>query len=269
MSIRERLLEVEDLNIAETLPHMTNQQLDEYIATLNSFVDDFPQLEIELRTTSENKDYDALHNKVLAVSEDLADISADDIAEECRKQANGFKSEKSARFEAYVNYLLSQLASLSIDIQMALFKENEPDKGADPGEEAPAEAELPDEAAAEKFAGKLILAVDDDPQCLDMFKLAMKDVSCKIIAVTSGAAALDVIKTVKSNLFVFDIDMPEMNGLELAKTIRDGGNNTPIVFITGNAEKNIVMKALKAGGSDFIFKPINPQNVIGRISKFI
>ena len=44
---------------------------------------------------------------------------------------------------------------------------------------------------------------------------------------------------------------------------------TPIVFITGNAQKDTVMKALRAGGQDFILKPINPQNVVDRIGKFI
>ena len=61
--------------------------------------------------------------------------------------------------------------------------------------------------------------------------------------------------------------MPQMNGLELAQAVRDSGSKTPIVFITGNVDKNIVMKALKAGGSDFIYKPINPLNVVGRIIK--
>ena len=117
------------------------------------------------------------------------------------------------------------------------------------------------------LTGTYILAVDDDPQCLDVFKMAMKDIPCKIIAVTSGAAALDVLNALVPNLFVFDIDMPEMNGLELAAKVRERGSKAPIVFITGNVDKNIVMKALKAGGTDFIYKPINPANVVGRIVK--
>ena len=268
MSINERLLEIEDLKITETLQQLTHQQLDEYIETLNGFIENFPRLEAEIKETSEKKDYESMHAKVLALGDKLAEIGADDIAAECRKYAGSIQSNKLARFEAYVHFLLTQLAALSIDIQMALFKEDESETDSSSDEDnSDASSPLADEATMEMLTGKFILAVDDDPQCLDVFKLAMKEVPCKIIAVTSGPAALDILKTIVPNLFVFDIDMPEMNGLELAQKVRDSGNTTPIVFITGNVDKNIVMKALKAGGTDFIYKPINPQNVVGRIIK--
>ena len=267
MSVKERLLEIDDLIIAETLPHLTAQQLDEYIEVLNNFIEDFPRLESEIKRTSENKDIESMHEKILDLSKRLTEIGADDIAAECTKYTSNISGDKQARFEAYVHFLLTQLAALSIDIQMALFKEDEPEPEATAGEDAVAEMQQPDEATLEMLAGTYILAVDDDPQCLDVFKLAMKDVPCKIIAVTSGAAALDILNSLVPSLFVFDIDMPDMNGLELAEKVRERGSKAPIVFITGNVDKNIVMKALKAGGTDFIYKPINPANVVGRIVK--
>ena len=267
MSIKERLVELEDLNIAESLPLLTDQQFNEYVGSLNGFIDDFPWFDKEIKKTSETKDIETMREKVLDLCKRLDEIGADDIAAECRKYAGSVKSDKIARFEAYVHFLLAQLAALSIDIQMALYKEDEPEAAGGASDEASDEAAPPDEATIEMLNGKFILAVDDDPHCLDLFKMAMKDVPCKIIAVNSGAAALDVLKSLVPNLFVFDIDMPGMTGLELAQAVRDQGNKTPIVFITGNVDKNIVMKALKAGGSDFIYKPINPQNVVGRIIK--
>ena len=185
MSINERLLELEDLKITETLPHLTKQQLDEYIETLNSFVEDFPRLEAEIKETSEKKDYESMHGKVLVLGDKLAEIGADDIATECRKYAGSIQSDKLARFEAYVHFLLTQLAALSIDIQMALFKEEEqeaeeapPEEAAPPAAPEAAPEEKPVEVAAAPVAPaeKIILAVDDDPHCLDMFKMALKNV---------------------------------------------------------------------------------------------
>jgi len=255
---RERLLAIEDLKIANRLLQMRQQELDEYVQELQNFIDDFPQVEAEIREALGKKDAKALPVKVLALREELVKIGADDLAAECWKYVNSLSGEKQARFESYVSFLLSQLTALSIDIQMALTKEDEP-----------ADIEQLDEAALQKRAGKIILAVDDDPQCLDLFRLALKEIPCKIIAVTSGLAALNVMKTQRPDLFVFDIDMPGMTGLELAERIREVGHKMPIVFITGNAQKDVVAKALRVGGNDFIIKPINPQTVVGRITKFI
>jgi len=255
---RERLIAIADLKIANRLLQMTPQRLDEYVQELQNFIDNFPQFEVEIREVLEKKDAKSLSVKVLALREVLIEIGADDIATECWKYINSFNTERFGKLEAYVNFLLSQLAALSIDIQMALTKDDET-----------AEAEQPDEGAAGKPTVKIILAVDDDPQCLDIFRLSLKEVTCKIIAVTSGPAALNVVKSQKPDLFVFDIDMPDMNGLELAKRVREDGFKAPIVFITGNAQKDIVARALQAGGNDFIIKPINPQTVVGRITKFI
>jgi len=257
---RERLMEIEDLKIAKRLLQMRQQELDEYVQDLTIFTDEYPKVEAEIREALEKKDAKNLSIKVLALREELIKIGADDIAAECWKYINSFTAEKFGKLEAYVNFLLSQLSALSIDIQMALIKEDDP---AFAGQAA--------EVDFEKHAGKVILAVDDDPQCLDIFRLSLKEVPCKIIAVTSGLTALNVIKSQKPDLFVFDIDMPDMNGIELAKKVKEDANNskTPIVFITGNAQKEVVVKALQVGGSDFIIKPINPKAVVGRITKFI
>ena len=146
---RVRLIEIEDLKIAKRLLQMKDQQLEEYAQELNKFIDNFPQAEAGIRKALEKREAKSLTGKMLALREELIKIGADDIAAECWKYVNNFNSDKFAKFEAYVNFLLSQLAALSIDIQMALFKENEP-----------GDIKQPDEAVAEKqTVQKVILAV--------------------------------------------------------------------------------------------------------------
>jgi FixJ family two-component response regulator len=63
--------------------------------------------------------------------------------------------------------------------------------------------------------------------------------------------------------------MPKMNGYELAEKIRESGHEAPIIFLTGNSAKEYVIKAIKAGGSDFIVKPIYKENLTEKINKHL
>ena len=256
---KEKLLAIEDLKIAEKLEHMDQGELDEYVKILDRFIEDFPRYEANIKEVLQDKDGEAIMEEVRALHKTLTKISADEIAAECLEKMNNYSIEEQSKFESYITFLLSQLSALSIDIQMAMYKDEEK-------KEEAAETPQPGPAAA---SGKTILAVDDDPQCLDIFKLALSGAGCKIIAVTSGPAAMGIIKKQNPDLLVFDIDMPIMDGIKLANNVRESGCKTPIVFITGNSQKDVVVRALKAGGSDFILKPINPLNVVSRISKFI
>ena len=258
---REKLLAIEDLKLVEKLMYMNQSQVDDYAQILDQFVEDFPRYEANLKEILEKKDGDALSKEVLALRGTLVKIGADDIAAECWKYVNNYTAEKLSRFEAYVTFLISQLSALSIDIQMALFKEEEK------AEEEPVASPPP--APTPVAVQKTILAVDDDPQCLDVFKLALSEVNCRIIAVTSGPVALGILKKQQPDLCVFDIDMPIMDGIKLAKNAKEAGCNAPIIFITGNSQKETVARAMQAGGNDFILKPINPANVVSRITRFI
>jgi DNA-binding response OmpR family regulator len=147
------------------------------------------------------------------------------------------------------------LITLSVDIQVAVITDEDRHRS--------------DAAPVSTNAVKIILAVDDDPFCLHTLKTVLTDASRNVICATGGDTAINILANHKPDLFVLDIDMPGMNGIELAEKLRGLGYKTPIVFITGNADKSYVLKAINAGGADFIVKPINVQNVVGRVKKFI
>nr|AGS53861.1 response regulator receiver:metal-dependent phosphohydrolase [uncultured bacterium contig00094] len=261
MDIKQRLFKIPELSIAGRLAGMDEPQLEQYVKKLNEFVDCFPDKEKELRACMDKKDSDSTANHVRDFSKLLSDIYADDLAEECAKHANNFKNLSFERINAYTAYLISTLTALSIDIQVATI--------VDESRRTMDSSSLAEPAPLSTNAVKVILAVDDDSFCLDMLKNAIHDVSCNVICSTNGGTALNMLRTHKPNLFVLDIDMPGMDGLELAEKIRNLGHKAPIVFITGNADKSYVLKAINAGGADFIVKPINPQNVLSRLKKFL
>ena len=124
------------------------------------------------------------------------------------------------------------------------------------------------EAAGENFTVN-ILAVDDMPESLAFVSNVLKD-HFKVFRVTSGETALKVIKTQKIDLFVLDVSMPEMDGYELAEAIRGtpGYEVTPIIFLTGNSSRDHVIRAMQAGGNDFVIKPTNYEILLTSVNKY-
>lgn len=70
-------------------------------------------------------------------------------------------------------------------------------------------------------------------------------------------------------MFILDREMLEMNGYELAEKIRSSGQTAPIIFLTGKAIEEYVIKAIKTGAADFTVKPVNNEHVLNKIKKYI
>ncbi|MCL2063498.1 MAG: response regulator [Candidatus Cloacimonetes bacterium] len=258
MSIREQIFNIPDLVFSEEMQDMTDEQWDEYVDVLQVFIITFPTKEMKLKSSLNTKNMDVTLKLLVEIQEMLRDINAFELADECSKRLYGFDKSKPERIESYVAFLLSSVTALSLDIQMALTQK----------ESQKIPVSIP-ETTQDKRLSKSILAVDDDVYCIHLFKAALKDVPCKIIAANSGKEALNMLNKIKPHLFVLDIDMPGMNGIELAKILRKQGQYAPIIFLTGNATMEYVQECLQVGVADFIVKPINPQNVASRIQKYL
>jgi len=116
---------------------------------------------------------------------------------------------------------------------------------------------------------KIILAVDDTPFFLNTLKSLLADMPYKLICVTSGKDALRVIGTKQPDLFILDIEMPDMDGYELAGKIREAGQTAPIIFLTGNTAPEYAEKALEKGASALVTKPIQKEILVAEIIKNI
>jgi DNA-binding response OmpR family regulator len=114
-----------------------------------------------------------------------------------------------------------------------------------------------------------ILAVDDTVMFLNLLKLAFQCTNYKLTCLNSGKAALRYLQNNKPDLLILDIEMPEMNGYELAKKIRERGYTAPIIFLTASAKEADVRKAVDAGAVDYIVKPIDRKQVLSKIKKYV
>lgn len=117
---------------------------------------------------------------------------------------------------------------------------------------------------------KKILAVDDRPEILSFVSNALK-MHYKVLGAPNGNIALKVMAAQKPDLFILDIDMPGMDGYELARKIRatDDHKDTPIIFLTGNSSRERVLEAINAGVNDFIIKPTSHKNLLAKSAKFL
>jgi CheY-like chemotaxis protein len=118
---------------------------------------------------------------------------------------------------------------------------------------------------------KRILIVDDDEMVLMALNELLSPEGYEVQTVLSGAKALERLDQNGYDLLVLDIIMPEMDGLELCKRIREkeGYKDTPIVFLTAKSREEDRAISLEAGANLFISKPISPDKLLGILSDTI
>lgn len=260
MISKKHLLAINELNISESIGKMNDSQLVAYNKNLEEFVDEYPAYEAELKRAFATKDYTAFSHTVLRLRNSLSLLCADDLTQSCLKLLNDIKTGRYEVTEAYFSYFLTALSSLSISIQVAWQKGEQEEISAEP---VPAPV-----AGSNLNKVKTILAVDDMSMILSSLKSALQGTQYKFVGASSAAAALEYIKNHSPDLFLLDIEMPEMDGYELAARIRKSGQTAPIVFLTGNSSKEYVLKAIRAGAADFIVKPVSREQVLGKIIKY-
>ena len=100
-----------------------------------------------------------------------------------------------------------------------------------------------------------ILVVDDEPVIRDLCARILKDYC--ILQAENGQEALQILDHEKVDLILVDVMMPVMNGLDLLQKIKGQDPEQLVIVMTGYADKDIILRALKAHADDFIHKPIN------------
>jgi len=106
------------------------------------------------------------------------------------------------------------------------------------------------------LAGKNILYVEDNEASRHLMEIVFEEMGCSLVAVASAQEALVKIQADKFDLVLTDIRMPQMNGYELARVIRQTDAQVPIYALTAHVMEYVPMKCQDAGMNGFITKPI-------------
>lgn len=115
---------------------------------------------------------------------------------------------------------------------------------------------------------KKVLIVDDEPDTLELVKLVLESGGFKTVLATSGKEALNVVESTKPDLVLLDIMMPDMDGWEVFRKIKEKYSTLPIAILTAKAQnfdRLLGLHVLKA--DDYITKPFGKNELIGRVKK--
>ena len=113
----------------------------------------------------------------------------------------------------------------------------------------------------------IVLLVDDSPEALGFLTEALEQSGFSVLIATSGNAALNIADRITPDLILLDAVMPGMDGFEACVRLKANASLTqvPVVFMTGLTETEHVVRALEAGGVDYLTKPINIDELRARI----
>jgi CheY-like chemotaxis protein len=124
---------------------------------------------------------------------------------------------------------------------------------------------LPEDA---DFAGTKVLLVDDDIRNIFAIKSALEARGIDVLHAENGKKALELLNAEPNvSLILMDTMMPEMDGLQATRAIRDiiQFQSLPIISLTAKAMKGDREKALEAGASDYVTKPVDPEHLLAVI----
>ena len=116
-----------------------------------------------------------------------------------------------------------------------------------------------------------ILIVDDEIDILEFLSYNLRKEGFEVVTASNGADALKIANETRPNLIILDIMMPEIDGIEVCRRLREQPhfNNTTITFLTAREEDFTQIQALDVGGDDYITKPIKPQVLISRVKALL
>lgn len=116
-----------------------------------------------------------------------------------------------------------------------------------------------------------ILVVDDEPDILEILAYNLQKEGYKVVTATNGEKAIEIAKQEKPSLIILDIMMPQMDGVEVCRTLRSDPvfDHTIIAFLTARQEDYSLIAALDVGGDDYITKPIRPRVLVSRVKALL
>ena len=141
-----------------------------------------------------------------------------------------------------------------------------PAETAQPTHEAASDANHDQPALPKRILNIRILLVEDDPDGREMVRQLLLDEGGEVVAVDSAVQALLALRDGRFDLIVSDIGMPEIDGYEFMKRIRDAGNPIPAIALTAFARPEDKARALEVGYSAHISKPVEPPALIAAVA---
>ncbi len=112
---------------------------------------------------------------------------------------------------------------------------------------------------------KRILIVDDEPKIVHGLKPYFRQAGFEVLSAYDGIEALRAARRDRPDLIVLDLMLPGMDGLDVARALRQEGNQVPIIMLTARVEEADKLVGLELGADDYVTKPFSPRELIARV----
>ncbi len=118
---------------------------------------------------------------------------------------------------------------------------------------------------------KRILIADDNQDTCDILTMVLQGKDCAVSTAKNGIEAIQKISESSPDLVLLDVMMPGKNGLEVCEWVKKNAKTSHIfiILITANSQESHRERGLTLGASDFVTKPIAPDDVLRRIQKLL
>ncbi len=110
-----------------------------------------------------------------------------------------------------------------------------------------------------------ILVVDDEVYIRDLVSSALRIAGLEPLTAADGHEAVRIADRERPDLVVLDVGLPGLDGFEVCRTLRDGGNQIPVVFLTARDGRDDMLQGFTKGGDDYITKPFSIDELIARV----
>jgi two-component system alkaline phosphatase synthesis response regulator PhoP len=119
------------------------------------------------------------------------------------------------------------------------------------------------------MTAELILLVDDEPSIIQLSRMYFERDGFRVQEISDGEAALETVAKYRPALIVLDVMLPKLDGFEVCRKLRAGGDQTPIIMLTARDEDIDKILGLELGADDYLTKPFNPRELIARVKAIL
>jgi two-component system, OmpR family, response regulator len=114
-----------------------------------------------------------------------------------------------------------------------------------------------------------LLVVDDEDTVRELLSAALRFTGFAVTSAGTGAEALAVVRDEAPDLIVLDVMLPDLDGFEVVRRLRDRRGSVPILFLTARDAPDDVVTGLALGGDDYVTKPFNLEELVLRIKAIL
>ena len=112
---------------------------------------------------------------------------------------------------------------------------------------------------------KTVLIIEDDPNIVELLRIHLYDLGCKVASESDGLKGLASAKEGHFHLIILDITLPGLNGMEVCRKLRQTDRQTPILMLTARSEEIDKVMGLETGADDYLTKPFSIREFIARV----